>query len=136
MMRDNMTLSQNSSYFSYKCPICSQLNHFIKNCPKVHYFPNKNFLISRLNHSQPQVHSKNNFKRKLQKLNTLKLLSDVQNRAFDLQKDMDEEKSSEYSESENQEPLENMLELTNIHAEFEEKSQKETPKCFTQAIVI
>ena len=66
MMRDNIKLYQNFSYFFYRCPFCYKNNHFLKNCPNLHYMPNKDFLISKFNFSQPQL-NKNKFSQRKNK---------------------------------------------------------------------
>lgn len=135
MIRDNIKLSQNFSMLFYNCPICSRPNHFVNNCSKVHHIPDKNFIISKLNHSQPQVRLEQILIRKLKRSNFRNSLSDWQNRAFDLQKKLYDDKNSEDSDFESREAHSRTLDnleieelKVSVHRELEEKSPKGSPK--------
>ena len=93
MMRDNLKLYQNFSSFFYNCPFCSKKAHFLKNCSKLHYIPNKSFLISKLNFSEPNKNKNVLFQRKQRHYNFRKHLTKIQRSSFYIQKDLDEEEN-------------------------------------------
>ena len=93
MMRDNIKLYQNFSSFFYNCPFCSKNAHFLKNCSKLHYIPNKSFLISKFNFSEPHKNSKVIIQRKQKRYNFRRYLTKIQRCSFNIQKDLDEEEN-------------------------------------------
>lgn len=93
MMRDNTKLYGNFASFFYNCPFCSKKAHFLKDCSKLHYIPNKNFLISRLNFSEPHKNTKVIVQRKLKRYNFRRYLTKIQRSSFYIQKDLDEEEN-------------------------------------------
>ena len=148
MIRDNIKLSQNFSSFFNKCPLCLKSNHFVQNCSKVHHIPDKNFLISKLNNSKHQIRIDQICIRKLKRSNFRKFLSDTQYKAMAFQKNMDEEKCSEYSEPEKEmymiqtrslENFDNEEPKVSINAEAQITSPKEReslkPLNFSHSIV-
>ena len=104
MLRDNIKLYQNYSSFSYFCPLCSKSDHFFQNCPKLHYNPDSDFLISHFNHCKSQTRAK--IIRNRRKMNfrsnysdillasiriKAKIYDDVKNNSLDLSEDEKEE---------------------------------------------
>ena len=143
MIRDNINLSQNFSMFFYNCPICSKPNHFVRDCSKVHHIPEKSFIISKVNHSQPQVRFEQVLIRKLKRSNFRNLLSDVQNRALELQNKLNDDKNSEDSDFESRDAHSRTLDnldleeqkVSSFHREFGEKSPKSPKSSFVIFII-
>ena len=95
MIRDNIKLYQNFSSFGQTCPLCSKPDQFFQNCSKLHFIPDRQFLISRLNRIQFQNRDKLNNGRKLKKLNSRKNLSKIITATSKIK---EEDSSSESSE--------------------------------------
>lgn len=51
MLKDQSKLYENYESFNIKCPICLKATHLNDKCPIVHYIPNKDILIKKLNYS-------------------------------------------------------------------------------------
>lgn len=96
MMRDNIKLYNNFSSFSQSCPLCSKPDQFFQNCSKLHYIPDRQFLISRLNHFQIQNRHLNN-RRKLKKFNSRKNFSKINKATLKIKEDSSSELSEEES---------------------------------------
>ena len=139
MMSDKIKLSQDfSMLLYYKCPLCSKPNHFIDSCSKVHFIPEKNFLISRLNYSKPNVRFEQILNRKLKKSNFRIYCSVIREKALDFQKNFEENSDNESGEFQSR-TLEN-LEIddrkVSYQAENDVSSQKDSPKSVSQGVVI
>ena len=65
----------------------------MKDCSKLHYLPNKSFLISKLNFSEPNKNKNVLFQRKQRHYNFRKHLTKIQRSSFYIQKDLDEEEN-------------------------------------------
>ena len=105
MIRDNMKLYKNFSTFFNNCHLCSKPNHFFTTCPLLHHFPDKDFLISKLNYSQPQIRTENKCIRKLKRTNAFKFLSKIRQQALEFQTNNDEDAEYGSFEPEEQEGL-------------------------------
>lgn len=53
-IRDMCIFSKNYENLIIKCNSCANQDHFIEQCPKLTYYPNKHLIIDRLNYSKPQ----------------------------------------------------------------------------------
>ena len=139
MIRDNMKLYKNFSSFSNNCNLCSKKpNHFYSTCPLLHYFPDKHFLISKLNYSKPQIRTEQKYKRSLKRTNVLKLLSIIQHKTFEYHKEKNEEDvGSEVFEQENQEGSVSSLEkIDDNELNTNEVQFSSEPQSFSDAVVI
>ena len=50
-MRDQMLIYRSLECLDAKCSCCSSKTHFSNQCPRVHYMPDRDFLIKKLNFS-------------------------------------------------------------------------------------
>ena len=105
MMRDNMKLYKKFSNFFGNCHLCSKPDHFFTDCSILHFVPDRNFIISKLNFSQPQIRSEKKYLRNPKKFKVLNSLTEIQDSAFEFQKNIDEEKASDCSEQESRDML-------------------------------
>ena len=80
-MRDKLRIYNNFECFDAKCSACGKKEHFAFECPKVHYMPNRDFLIRRLTYSAPQKCAVNPHPPKRRKFSALRNLSLVQIKA-------------------------------------------------------
>ena len=53
-MRDKIKIYNTFECFDAKCSSCGKKTHFAFECPRIHYMPNRDFLIRRLTFSAPQ----------------------------------------------------------------------------------
>ena len=100
MIRDNMKLYNDFSTVFNNCQLCSKPNHFFTTCPLLHHFPDKHYLISKLNYSQPQIRTEKQCIRKLKRTNSFKFLSKIRQKALEFQTNIDEDAVSGFFEQE------------------------------------
>lgn len=55
MLKEKAQLYDNYDCFHHKCQVCKKKNHLITICPSVHHIPDKDFLLKKFNHSDPQT---------------------------------------------------------------------------------
>lgn len=99
-MRDQIKIYNSFECFDAKCSSCSKKTHFAFECPKLHYMPDKDFHIRRLNFSAPQgrVQYSRRFSKK--RMNALLMIDLVQISAEKrLRKELDESELSSEEES-------------------------------------
>lgn len=100
MMKDKIKNYRNLQEFQKKCLIChNNVAHLSNECSKIHYIPNKDFLIKRLNYSKPQIRKESFKKRKKFRFQTLKNLNITQFFSSKFMKNQEESKN-EFSDSE------------------------------------
>ena len=52
MMKDKIRILKDFSAFDYKCHFCHKQTHLFFECPKIHYIPDRDFLIKKMNHQK------------------------------------------------------------------------------------
>ena len=71
MMKDKIRILKDYSAFDYKCPFCNKTDHLYFECSKLHFIPDRDFLIKKLNFSVAQVRTRPFFRRRTRKINAL-----------------------------------------------------------------
>lgn len=71
MMKDKIRILKDYSPFDYKCPFCNKAHHLFFECSKLHFVPDRDFLIKKLNFSVAQVRTKPFYRRRTRKINAL-----------------------------------------------------------------
>ena len=80
-MRDKIKIYNNFECFDANCSSCGKKAHFAFECPRIHYMPNRDFLIRRLTYSAPQKRVINPNPSRHRKFSTLRNLALVQVKA-------------------------------------------------------
>ena len=71
MMKDKIRILKDYSVFDYKCPFCNKKDHLFFECSKLHFIPDRDFLIKKINFSVEQVRIKPFFRQRTRKINAL-----------------------------------------------------------------
>lgn len=71
MIRDKIKLYDQQEDLRIQCQCCERKTHTFFKCPLIHYIPDSDFLIKRLNYSNPQKRQTNPYSRKKKKFNAL-----------------------------------------------------------------
>lgn len=82
MMMDDIKIYEKYDCFYSSCQACFKKSHLINQCSKIHYIPDKKFIISRLNYQKNQVRSENSrfMKKKFNALGNIKLIKSISER--------------------------------------------------------
>ena len=76
MIRDEIKLLKNLKKYDLSCFSCGNLNHDFDNCPIIHYIPDKQFIIRKYQHYEPQERDFLFERRKIKSKNALLINSD------------------------------------------------------------
>ena len=71
MMKDKIRILKDFSAFDYTCHFCHKQTHLFFECPKIHYIPDRDFLIKKMNFSVAQDRAQHVFRRRTRKINAL-----------------------------------------------------------------
>ena len=71
MMKDKIRILRDYSAFDYKCNFCHKTTHLFFECPKIHFIPDRDFLIKKMNFSVAQARTHHVFRRRNRKINAL-----------------------------------------------------------------
>ena len=71
MIRDKIKLYNQEEDLKINCQCCEKKTHTFFKCPLIHYIPDADFLIKRLNYSTPQTRQTSTYSRKKMKFNAL-----------------------------------------------------------------
>lgn len=82
MMMDDIKIYEKYDCFYSSCQACFKKSHLINQCSKIHYIPDKKFIISKLNYQKNQVRSENSrfMKKKFNALGNIKLIKSISKR--------------------------------------------------------
>jgi len=80
-MKDQIKIYSSFECFDAKCSACSKITHFAFQCPRVHFMPDKDFLIRKTNFSALQQRKITPLEKRRQKFHALKNLVLVQTKA-------------------------------------------------------
>lgn len=82
MMMDDIKIYEKYECFFSSCQACFNKSHLINQCSKIHYIPDKKFMISKLNYQKTQERSENpRFrKKKFNALSNIKLIKSISER--------------------------------------------------------
>lgn len=100
-MRDKVKLYKDFKVFKEKCHICMSKSHLTSECDKIHFLPNREFLIKKHNHSAYQARGcPNQTTSTRKKMKVLSNLQSIQSNAVIFTKTEEEPSISEFSQSE------------------------------------
>ena len=115
MIRDEVRLNGNYKEVSV-CNCCKKSTHFLRNCPRIHYIPDKDFLIKRNNYRKPQL--RQNFQRKNKKtLNALKNNLEIEEKIISLSTELYLQYNEQIPQGESIDCFEEDKELSEPHSE-------------------
>ena len=95
-----------------KCNLCFKKTHLSEECDKIHYIPNKDFLVKKLNYSTFQIRQKksSNCFRLKKRINALSNITLIQSNACKYSKNTENESFiSEYSLSDSNDSQKNVV---------------------------
>lgn len=104
MIRDKMKLYEQFTDLEHLCRFCRKGEHYLRDCTKFHYLPDRDFLIKRMNFSAEQPRAVHPFRRRALKINALNECFKVQCACLKLNNLLEDEiEEEELSNNENSE---------------------------------
>lgn len=101
MMKDKIRILTDYSAFDYKCPFCKKTDHLFFECSKLHFIPDRDFLIKKLNFSVAQMRTKPFFRRRTRKINALFQNFNIHLASLKINEIEDEEDEDDIEEEQN-----------------------------------
>lgn len=79
MIKDSMLIYKSYNNNSLKCISCITKDHFLYDCPALHFIPDSNFLISKYLYNEPHLHRRKIKRENKKSINSLLLKQEINN---------------------------------------------------------